>query len=148
MRRLAQELSQGLAHEVPTRPHYLLCMTWAGWAWATPLPLKCIPSAQRAGGLIVFSSRNISRDGACQDDPALFGVARGLVGQGRGWLGRGAQRGGQGGLWWHVARRDILEQSRLHRSSIYYPKIIKKFLWAYITEILQVQFYYKFRPNR
>ena len=75
-------------------------------------------------------------------------MARGLVGQGRGWLGRGAQRGGQGGLWWHVARRDILEQSRLHRSSIYYPKIIKKFLWAYITEILQVQFYYKFRPNR
>ena len=28
------------------------------------------------------------------------------------WFGRGAQRGGLSGLWWHVARRDILEQSR------------------------------------
>ena len=49
----------------------------------------------------------------------LFGVARGLVGWGRGWMGRGAQRGGQGGLWWHVAMRDILEQSRLEEYIVF-----------------------------
>ena len=62
---------------------------------------------------MVFFSRHITRDGACKDDPALFGVACGRVGWRRGWIGRGAQRGGQGGLLWHVARCNILEQSRL-----------------------------------
>ena len=64
-------------------------------------------------------------------------MARGLVGQGRGWLGRGAQRGGQGGLWWHVARRDILEQSRL---GVVF--IILKYVRNFFGPILQK--YYKF----
>ena len=144
---MAQELSQGLAHEVPTRPHYLLCMTWAGWAWATPPPLKVYsecPEGRRSDCLLL--PEHLKGWGLPGRSCAFWGGTW-FSWAGTGMVGAGCPERGTG--WVMVARCQARYFGAVKtRSSIYYLKIIKKFLWAYITEILQVQFYYKFRPNR
>ena len=150
MLRLAQELSQGLAHEVPTRPHYLLCMTWAGWAWATPPPLKVYsecPEGRRSDCLLLPAHHKgwglPGRSCAFWGGTWFSSAGTGMVGAGCPERGDRVGYGGTlpGAIFWSSQHQGVKT-----RSSIYL-KITCDFLWAYITKILQVQFYYKFRPN-
>ena len=69
-----------------TRPHCLLCRTWAGWAWATPSPLSECPEGRRSDGLLLPAPHG--GRGLLLRQSWVFGMARGCVGRRRCFSGR------------------------------------------------------------
>ena len=137
----------GVRGQCTVRYHHLGDRTGVGWAWSIlPPPLKVYsecPEGRRSDCLLLPAHH---KGWGLPGRSCAFWGGTWFSSAGTGMVGAGCP---ERGTWWVMVARC---QARYFgavkaRSSIYYLKIIKKFLWAYITEILQVQFYYKFRPN-
>ena len=132
------------------RHHHLGDRMGAGWVRAIPPPLKVYsecPEGRRSDCLLLPAHH---KGWGLPGRSCAFWGGTWLnwmeTGYGLGGVPREGDLVGYGGTLPGAIFWSSQDQGVKTRSSIYL-KITCDFLWAYITKILQVQFYYKFRPN-